>query len=315
MIEIFETSAILLDFPHPIKGDNVRFVETVLPPQPIGVEAAIQASWTRELLAKQRELEQLGDKMIIGPNNEPISGNDLDALYEEGSGRRIMWSGPNVTLRGVRLELTTRNPTVWLEVARTHYAYTTGLNNQEVTRLYDEQGIEKPRPPLAICTFAVTPQNEIVLTVRGDRTNKYPRRWYGQGGDPRTPDTDVISHQVAEMRQEILLEPTEYKPVEIEFYALAEDREDLPRKVDLIGSVRIDISFAEIDERVKKRENKPNDAVAVVYIPADAEGLLEHLATVDPKQYCAPAFAGLIVYGGVRHGDNWKRDLRRELHQ
>ncbi len=306
------TWRILDEFPQPIRGEDIRLVthrqKLIVPP---GVEEAIRTTWNRELQTKQAELAQIGDVTSIGEHSEKISGNTLDALYADE--RRIMWSGPQVTLKEIAKEFCSINPRVRLFVSPTHYAFTTGLSDPEVIALYVKYGVERPRPPLAICTFAITPDNEGILTVRGPRANKYPGRKYGQGGDPRTSDVNIVDHQIREMKDEILVGPEEYNPREFQFGGIVEDREMLPGKTDLISWVRINLGFDEVDDRVRNRARHPNDAVAIASFPATDEGLMRYVSTLDPQGYNPPTIAGLVLYGKMNFGEYWYQDLLKQL--
>lgn len=307
------TWGILDQFAQPIKAGSIQFVGVELPTQPNGIEDAIKRSWDKELHAKQDELAIKGDRMVVGPHLEPLSGNNLDALYEEQTGKRKMWSGPVVTLREIRRDISVVSSRIFLAVSQMHFAYINGLNDPEVTALYTAQQIEKPRSSLAVSTFAETTEGLLVLTVRGDRTNMYPNRLYGQGGNPQTPMVDIIEHQIREMRDEILVEPEEYDPRGFEFFGIVEDLEGIPNKPDLVGAVRINLSFDEVRRRVEARGKYPNDAVGVDFAPSTAEDLQYYLAIKDPRDYCPPAFAGLILFGASRYGELWKKDLLQDL--
>lgn len=302
------TWGILNRFKPPVSVDNIQFKPTTLQ-QPPGVDQLIRADWEERVSAKQAELAQAGDVMEIRPYHRDLSERPLSALYKREEAK--MWPGPAITLIDISQSIT--RPKIILHVAQTSFPFIAELKNPEVSRLYKEAGINIPRPSLAICTFAITLDGQLTLTVRGMRTNMYPGRKYGQGGNPLFTSTDILQHQRDEMVDEILVDPSKYNPREFQFGGIAEDQEELPGKPDLISWVPVNLTSDDIKEGVLGRENHPNDAVDVAFVSSDAEALQGHLATEDPHNYCPPAFAGLILYGSARYGSLWEQDLLKEL--
>lgn len=294
-------------FQTPVKGQNIQFREVKIT-HPAGVENLIRANWDQQLATKQAQLEEQGIQgLTIEPYQRDKSSTPLNALYEAGVAK--MWPGPAITLVSIK----ENHPMIELEVAQTYFPFIAALNDPEIKSLYISQGIEIPRPSLAICTFTETSDGKLTLTVRGQRTNMYPGRFYGQGGNPLFPTVNPVEQQTDEMSDEILVTPVSYNPRRMEFGGLTEDRETLPGKPDLIGWVGVNLDSEEIERRVKDRINHPNDAEAVAFAPASDEALLRYMVSANPSDYCPPAYAGLILYGRMHFGELWQQDLLKQL--
>ncbi len=304
MSRLKSTWGILHRFEKLLGGESIKFTEVplVIPP---GIDPIIWANWNRQLRDKQQEMAIKGEHLEIRPYDQ---NSKLNALYNH-NGEIKMWPGSVVTLIGVE-ENTGK---VVIKVAKASYPYIAAINSPEVDELYSYNLLPKPRPALAVCTFALTSDNNLTMTVRGERTNVYPSRKYGQGGNPQNPKDDIVKHQMHEMEEEISVEPSDYDPSGFRFAAVVEDKEEFPGKTDLVGWVPVNLSSEEIARRVKTREKHPNDAVAVAFVPMTPDGLMKHLIETDPKTYCPPAYAGLVVYGFFANGVEWMRDLIKKL--
>ncbi len=298
---------ILHTFQGPVNGQNIQFKEANVN-HPSGVENLIRTNWDTQLADKQAQLSKQGiSGLTIQPYQEDKSLTPLNALYEAGVAK--MWPGPAITLVSIKENY----PMIELEVAQTYFPFIGALNDPEIKHLYINQGIEIPRPSLAICTFAETSNGKLTLTVRGQRTNMYPGRLYGQGGNPLFPTVNLVEHQIAEMSGEILVTPESYNPRKLEFGGITEDKEALPGKPDLVGWIEVNLDSEEIERRVEARDQHPNDAVAVVFAPTSDEALLRYIVSANPSDYCPPAYAGLILYGRMHFGELWQQDLLKQL--
>lgn len=301
------TWEILHAFQAPVEGKNIHFREARIT-QPIGIDNLIRTSWDKQLEVKQAQLAERGIQgLTIKPYQEDKSPTPLNALYEEGAAK--MWPGPAITL----VHIEDNFPHIELSVAQTYFPFIAALSDPQIRDLYTSYGLEIPRPPLAIVTFAETNDSKLTLTVRGQRTNMYPGRFSGQGGNPLFVTMTPTEHQIEEMADEILVTPQSYNPRSIQFGGIVEDREELLGKADLAGWVRVGLDSEEIERRVRTRINHPNDAIAVDFVPANDEGLLKHIALANPTDYCPPAYAGLILYGRMHFGELWQQDLLKQL--
>ena len=295
-------------FNVPLSGAEVRFKDSPLV-APNGVEEIIRKNWDSQLKQKQEQLTKIGIKTEIRPYSLDSSEAPLNALYEGSSAK--MWPGLVVSLKYIQKT----DFGIDLLVGQTCFPFIAGLKDEAVSRLYKEQGISKPRPALGICTYALTQDDQIALTVRGSRTNMYPGRLYGQGGNPLFTNTDIPAHQAGEMKEEILVEDSEYGS--FRFGGIIIDLEQLPDKPDLVGWVPIDLESEEIRRRVYSRnlENRPNDSVGVVFAPSSEEGLFDYLVKrTHSIQYCPHAHGGLVLYGHHHFGDEWSNKLLSKLH-
>jgi hypothetical protein len=306
-----KTWSILEIFDQPINGENVYLKEVSLP-KPEGLDERLKTNWDLQLKAKQDELaEKAGTTTEIRPYHLDRSEKPFSALYQ--GEKPVQWPGPVVSL--VEIERTV-NHKVILGVGQMFYPQISALRDEGIVSVYKEQGIAIPRPALGINTPVLTADNLLTLTVRGIRTNQYPGRLYAPGGQPLTPDTDVIEHQLDEIEEEILIRPDEYNHNFI-FGGVVIDDELLPRKPDLVGWVKVGLDSGDIQERVygRKAEDRPNDVTAVVFASASEGDLHDYLTKLThPLQYCPPAIGGLWVYGRVNYGPDWGNSVLKALH-
>lgn len=296
-------------FEEPIFAKKIKLKESPLS-TPNGVEEIIRKNWDKQLKEKQAQVAKVGIQAEINKYHLDKSNNPLNALYEKE--KPIMWPGPAISLRGIRK---IDNDTE-LIVGQTSFPYISALKDKEVSSLYETLGIVKPRPALAICTYALTQDGQLTLTVRGSRTNMYPGRLYGQGGNPLFTNTILAEHQADEMKDEILIQPNEYDSNELRFSGIVIDREQLPDKPDLVGWVPVNLEAGNIRERVYKRssDKRPNDAISVVFVPSTEGELFDHLVERShPVQYCPSAHGGLVLYGYHNFGEKWTENLLDKL--
>jgi len=289
----------------PLKGEKVRFIDSPLR-KPEGVDEAIRINWNKQLAEKQLELAEKNIVAEIKPYHEDKSNDPLGALYHEDAPK--MWPGPAVSLKLMESDGSYLN----LLVGQTFYPFIAGLNDEKISNLYVEQGIDIPRPALGICTFALTSDEQIALTVRGALTNVYPGRFYGQGGNAKFVDTNVIEHQTQEMIDEILVEPSDYSTENFRFGGLVLDMEVYPGKPDLVGWIPVNMEAEDIRERVYQRPlaDRPPDVIGIAFAPNNATGLLEYLTnSTHPIHYCPSANAGLVLYGAHKFGLDWAQEV------
>ncbi len=296
-------------FDYPEYADNVRLRDSPLE-MPVGIDEVIRQNWDKQLAQKQEQLLRTGINTKIRAYHLDTSKKSLNALYEED--KPVMWPGPVVSLKDTQ----TSDSGIDLIVGQTYFPFIAGLKDEEVSGLYERQGIVKPRPALAICTYALTQDGQLTLTVRGIRTSIYPGRLYGQGGNPLFTDTDVSKHQSDELRNEILVQPDEYDLNGLGFSGIIVDREQFPDKPDLVGWVPVNLEAGHIRERVYKRspDKRPNDAIGVVFAPSTEGELFDYLLQrTHPVQFCPPAHGGLILYGHHNFGSDWSNELLKRL--
>jgi hypothetical protein len=288
-------------FDPPMKGTDISFREVRLD-TPEGVDELIRKDWDKQLLAKQGELAKLGRATNIKPYHLDSSDKPLSALYE--GEKAVMWPGQVITLVGVNR----KGNKVILDVGQTSFPFINGLKNPEIAKLYERRGIPKQRPALAISTLAITSDNYIAMTLRGPATNMYPGRIYGQGGNPASPKTKVIEHQIEEIEDEILATKKDYNPQDFRFGGICIDEELLPGKPDLVGWVQIKLDSKNLEQRVKARDIKrrPNDAVDIVFIPNNEQDLFKALTDKEAyKKFNPPGYASLFIYGRAIFGKPW----------
>ncbi|MFH1590104.1 MAG: hypothetical protein ABIB43_06055 [archaeon] len=299
------------------ESKHITFKEVIMR-IPEGVDEAIRLSWDEQLLSKQKELASQNIIQEIKPYHLDKSNNPLNALYEKNQPK--MWPGPVITLKYANespvYSSAYYETNLELEVAQTFYPFIAGLKDKKISKLYEEQGIEKPNPALGICTFVITTDDQLVLTVRGARTNVYPGRLYGQGGNPKFTNTNIVNHQLDEMLDEIVLAPGHVDKNSFRFYGIAEDTEELIGKPDIVGTVSAFVDSEYVMKGVSARpmKNRPNDAIGIVFVPATEGELFDYLVKrSNVVQFCPPAHAGLLMYGDSKFGSTWSSKALKNI--
>jgi len=290
-------------FNEPANGRHIQLVKTSIE-IPGEIELMINEHWDKQLEEKQAELKRACIDTEIQEFDEGVR-----ALYEEG--KSIMWPGPCVSLNNIELV----GKYTDLCVIQTSYPYIEASKDPEIIKKFKEKKIPVPTPPLAVCTYAVTKDEQLVLTVRGLKTTVYPGRYYGAGGNLKTIKSDIISNQENELQDEILVNTDEYSSDEFYFGDIVIDKEDFPKKPDLVGWLPVNLESIDIMERVHKREqnDRPNDASNVLFVSSRENVLFDYLAKTDPRQFCPAAHAGLIVYGKHHFGEEWAEELLKKI--
>lgn len=291
-------SRILLDFKRPLSTAAILFSR-----EPLSFSSSVWHQlvlhWEQQLKDKQSLLRVSGTMSEIKPFTNSVN-DSLNALYV--SGKPVLWPGTAITLRDVKMV----DDGVTMTVSDIAYPFISALNNVAFRKSLGIESVHQLRPPLAICTFALTTDSYLVLTVRGNTTNVYPGRLYGQGGNPVTTAVDIVQHQLEEMQDELLLEPEDIVTGTFQFFGIVEDAESFPGKPDLIGTVQIKLSSKELAERFETRtpENRPSDVAAIRLVPFTADGLQQLLFNeTQPVDYCPPAHGGLLMLGRMEFGE------------
>lgn len=303
-------------FEVPLEAKRIELVDTPLK-MPIGVDEAIRKSWNLQLVSKQEQLSKSGICTGIKPYHNDTSSLPLNALYEGEKCK--MWPGPVISLTSWQEMNEEDNNVFRLYVGQTSFPFIAGLKDPEISKLYGLQGIPKPRPALAVCTFASTLDKKLVLTLRGQKTPMYPGRMYGQGGNPLFTNVDITVHQKDENRDEILLNEEDYLLGKgPSFLGLIVDTEQLPDKPDIVGYYPVNIESESLLERIQQRplDKRPNDAIGISFAPSEEGKLFDYLAKETiPKQFCPPAHGGLVLYGSSMYGKKWAEDLLKKLNR
>jgi len=296
-------------FDEPVNGKNIRFIDSPLD-KPEGLDELIREKWDGQLKQKQASLAASGINTELKPYHKDKSKKPLNALYEEEKVK--MWPGPTISLK--EFEETANG--IHLYVGQTSYPFIAALKEKDVTELYESQGVQKPQPPIAICTYALTKDNKLVLTVRGERTDTNSARFYGQGGNPRFTDDSIIQTQLDEMEEEAIIRPEEVDQDNFMFAGIGVYKVVLPDKPDLLGWVKVDVDSVDLRERVHNRaiSDRPTDAVGISFAPADKEGLFNYLVNdTYPVQFAALGHAGLVMYGHSNFGKEWITELSKKI--
>lgn len=273
---------ILFAFDRPASADQI-LIRTI--PLSFTNEAMqlLASHWRLQLQAKQQALlaQDIPSTIVTQV------GNALPSLMVNE--KPVLWPGMAVTLR----DLHRHNEQLVMTVSEIPYPFLAALKNEPFKSL---AGISTDlRPPLAICTFGITTDQMLVLTVRGQTTNVYPGRLYGQGGNPTTVVFDLVKHQLDEMKDELLLHPSAVDVAGFRFYGLVEDGESFPGKPDLIGTVPLQISSADLLGKFEKRPpaDRPPDVASLVFVPYVKRTLQYFLNEKGTAAFCPPAFGGL----------------------
>ncbi|MGB3074562.1 MAG: hypothetical protein WBB36_04545 [Chitinophagales bacterium] len=297
MQKFISTSRILLDFNKPLPVENISIVQQPLS-FPATVITKLSDHWTQQLKDKQSALRNARIESVIGLEPENIANELLHTLFING--KPVMWPGNAVTLRDVKMEY----EKVLMTVSEIPYPFIAALNNAAFKKNTGLHSLQL-RPPLAICTFVITSDNQLVLTVRGEKTYVYPGRFYGVGGNPANIQFNIVQHQLEEIADELLVQPEEVDATTFRFYGLVEDLELFPGKPDLAGIARIKLSSEELAERFETRPSsqRPPDVAALKMVPfnnSSLQNFLEH----DNKlaDFCPPAHGGLLLLKKMEFG-------------
>ncbi|MFI5136113.1 MAG: hypothetical protein ACHQD9_09695, partial [Chitinophagales bacterium] len=155
----FPNSSALIIFPQPLFPSAISFEKFPL----VFSEKVLQQvtdHWILQLKQKQHQLSEKGIPSEI--KSYSASGNfDLDALFVNE--KPVMWPGRCVTLRDWRVE----DKSVTLFVSELSYPFIAALSDKNFLNNFHDENLRSLRPPLAVCTFAITSDNFLVLTVRG----------------------------------------------------------------------------------------------------------------------------------------------------
>jgi hypothetical protein len=274
-------------FDPPLSTKDISFIPTPLIFSPADSKR-LREYWDIELKVKQTLLlEKRIDSVIKTYEGVP---EKMNALYVNG--QPVMWPGNAITLRnwsyaGNKLSM---------DVSELSYPFIGALSNPDFRDALSDQSFIALRPPLAICTFAITTDNFLVLTVRGMNTNVYPGRYYGQGGNPTSCVFDLTIHQVEEMTDELNIDAGDISQESFRFSGIAEDSESFPGKPDLIGWVRLRIDAETLQSKFSSRPmiERPPDAAGLRLVRLTRNSLANFLQNeVKQVDFCPPALCGL----------------------
>lgn len=284
------TSRVLFNFNKPLPAGALS-----LQHEPVSFSESatsrLKQHWQKQLLAKQAALYASGIASVIKPYHA-ADKDSLDALFADD--KPVMWPGTAIALRNVSVD----EGSIRLTVSEISYPFISALNDSAFRAKLYETGLSAIRPPLAICTFAITTDVFLVMTIRGITTNVYPGRLYGQGGNPAALPLKIIDHQLDELYEELLINREEVDETSFRFYGLVEDLEQFPGKPDLIGSVRLRLSSSEVQARFDTRPSgmRPPDVAGISMLPFNKDALrYSLLVATKATDYCPPAFGGLVL--------------------
>lgn len=277
-------------FDPPLSAEGILFKKTTLNFSPADSQK-LNEYWNQALILKQQELRE---KEIVATIENYGRGQEqmLNALFVNG--RAVMWPGNAVTLRGWNYD----GEKLQMEISELSYAFTGALSNPGFRKAIGDRSLINLRPPFAICTFAITTDNYLVLTVRGMGTNVYPGRYYGQGGNPTSCDFDLAQHQLEETTDELNIADTDINLGSLQFSGIAEDREAFPGKPDLIGWVRLNIDAKTLQTKFEERpvSDRPPDAAGLHLVSLRGNSLTDFLQNeVTANEFCPPAWCGLHI--------------------
>lgn len=287
----FSNSRIITAFDTPLTAEEIKIL---LHPLLLSQEdlTLLSENWMEQLNEKKRQLAIQGTGSVI-KKYEPGHTDDV-ALYVND--KPVMWPGACITL----LQSSFLDSKLHLIVSKISYPFISALSNEEFRRKMSGSPLLHLRPPLAICTFAITSDYYVVLTVRGQHTNVYPGRFYGQGGNPSSAHVDLIDHQVEEMKDELFANENDIDMTSFRFLGLVEDAELFPRKPDLIGLVNLKVDKDTVKANFYKRDKKerPADAAELRFLSLNERPLFSFLKKEFREQdFCPPAFSGLYLVG------------------
>jgi len=295
----FPNSSSLAIFSQPLSSKSISFEKSPLTFSE-KILQQVTEHWILQLRQKQYQLSKKGIPAKI-KSYSSFHDHNLDALFVNE--KPVMWPGSCVTLRDWHVN----NGSAILFVSELSYPFIAALSDENFLNKLHDENFHSLRPPLAVCTFAITSDSFLVLTVRGIATPVYPGRFYGQGGNPQHSQIDLLQHQLEEMEEELLIKPDEVMHDSLKFFGIVEDQENFPRKPDLIGTVKISLSSHELKDRFESRlhNNRPPDVADTRLIHFDDENLFDFLKSETPKNFCPPAHGGLLLVGMREFGVDW----------
>ena len=291
-------------FEIPKSASEIELVDSPFE-MPESVDQLIRDDWDRQLISKKEQLNRMDYLTEIRPYHLDVNSNPLNALYENE--KVIMWPGPVISLK----EVVETEKGIDLLVGQTSYPFIAGLNEERIKKLYQEHKVTLPRPALSICTFVLTQDNQLIFTVRGEKTNMYPGKLHGVCGNPLYTNDNLSQHQLDEIEDEILIHPNEYDHTLLKFTGVVIDNDELPKKPDLSGWIPIPLEAEDIKERVSRIDpkNRPNDAADITFAPGTEGELFDYLTKMPSSSFCPHAQGGLILYGYHNFGEEWANEL------
>jgi hypothetical protein len=295
--DLFPTSNSLVVFQQPIHHSLIA-IEEILLEFSESVFLQLRNHWFIQLRKKQLQLLQ---QEITSEIRGYDKGHPEGLLALFAGEKCLMWPGKCVTLLHWKYD----TDGLKLTVGEITYPFIAALGDEEFQKSVADQNLKAIRPPLAVCTFAITTDRMLVLTVRGKTTNVYPGRFYGQGGNPTTAHFSLLQHQLDELNDELLLAPDEVIHDSLQFNGIIEDCEAFPRKPDLIGTVQLKLSSQELADRFYSRPShqRPTDVADIRLIPFNANALRDFLdSETQPTDFCPPARGGMRLISQFHFG-------------
>jgi hypothetical protein len=315
-------------FPDHINGDLIRFVDSPFQ-KPKGIRDIVGKYWFNRLKKKQDELAQKGIKtrilqyrgigeLVLGGGIQTFPPEINMALYE-GSGLNLIISPDN---GGLSLKSVNRGEgrEIRLSVGEVNSPYIDALEDEEASKLYEVQCLEKPTPLFEICTFAATKDSKLALIVKDERASAYPSRLDVVRRVIRDSHEVITASQVSVISEILRVYEGygyDYNHNQIRFGGIVVDKDEFSGKPYLIGWVPLSVESGDLRERVMDRnpEKIPSGIADITFAPADEVGLLKYLIESDPKQYSPAAHGGLFVYGMSNFGDYWGRCALKNMEQ
>ncbi len=302
-------------FDTPVNGSSLAFWNKPLP-LPEGVDELVRENWDNELKAKQATIPG----SIIKPYHKDLSQNPLNAIYD-ANGKCFAWPGPGISLSGdihyEPINLDSDDILLFIDVGQTSYPFSAAAKDPRIVELYKSQNIPFPGPILGISTFAKTLDDQLSLTVRGPKV-RWPDRFYAPGGQPEYVTENIVTHQLDELSDELMIGMNDYLYGKRDFIfgGIVQDKEIAPGKPELVGWVNLNLTSEDIKYKVRSRplDKRPNDVIDVAFAPAKEGQLFEYLThAVKPEQFVSMTHGGLVLYGLHNFGDEWAQDLLKKL--
>ncbi|MGV8142435.1 MAG: hypothetical protein ACP5NS_02250 [Candidatus Pacearchaeota archaeon] len=296
------TWAVLELFEKTKNPEEICLVDTKLA-TPLGVKEKVKEIWNKQLEGRKKALEKEG---IFTHIQRYAESPEWNALYEKNSLK--MWPGPVISLQKIK-----QGDKLELHVSETIFPLIQALSNPEIIKIYDSAQIPLPRPALGISCLVLTSDKKILFTLRGQATPLYPGRLYTSGGQPTSTETSILDHQASEIKEEILLSPSEWSGMC--FGGITIDKEDLPGKPDLTGWVKTSLTSKEIKSRVMSIpfNERPTDAIDVEFAPNGEKELFDYLVNTPSSKFCPPTQASLAIYGFHTYGKEWYHSLIKKI--
>ncbi len=292
------TSKIPIIFNSPFSGNEIELIDVPLS-IPQGLNQRVREEWYNELERKSKIIQ---GKIEIKPFQTALG--ESKALYLNGN--PILYPGPILSLSDIEVLDKAR-----FYVSNINYSYLKASQNPDISALYKYNG-KNIITPFWAATLPLTLDCKIALTLRGENAGAYPNALWAIGGQLESAEHSLEDFLAEEISDELLVSPSDYDSKSFQFGGVIEN----PESIGVVSWIPIDLTSQEIKTKVNARslQNRPVDAVDVVFAPANPSGLFDYMTRRTPYSFfCNSGFEGLYLFGMHNFGQDWANGLLTKL--